>query len=182
MSRYFFDHRNYSKEAKENGLIDPLIEQIIKEGAHNDLKISDRNYMSAINRLIAYMSLETGLNSEMIGYETNTRENRILNFYCNLERVAQLNEKMQKSWFFLECDMKSPVYAASNEHYVCYQYGGVKEIKERFIQNVSDKIAELSESIIPFKFYLENVKVLEFDPNGNKVERADIATILIEKS
>ena len=87
-----YDHINYSETAKENGWINPLVEKIVKTGGHENFNISDQEYMEAINHLLKFLDFETGINATSIGYDSETREDKILNLYWNLARVAELKK------------------------------------------------------------------------------------------
>ncbi|MEW6617259.1 MAG: hypothetical protein AB1333_02450 [Patescibacteria group bacterium] len=88
-----YDHDNCSKTAKENGWINPLVEKVVKTGGHENFNISDKDYIEAINHLLKFLDFETGLNAESIGYDSETREDKILNLYSNLKKVSEFKEK-----------------------------------------------------------------------------------------
>ncbi len=78
------DHKNPTKEAINNGWINPLIAKIVKD-PRIKFEISDEDYIEAINHMILLLNLGTGLNTA-IGYENSTRTDKIFNLYCIYER------------------------------------------------------------------------------------------------
>jgi|GEM_PF-3036305 len=88
-----YDHINYSEVAKKNGWINPLVERVVKTGGHENFNISDKDYIEAINHLLKFLDLKTGINAISIGYESETREDKILNLYWNLKKVSEFKEK-----------------------------------------------------------------------------------------
>jgi len=85
----FVDHENYSKEAKENGWINPTIEKVVKNPLDEDMIISDKDYIGALETMIFWFNFMTGLNTS-IGYDDSTRHHHIYNFYNCLERIKDL--------------------------------------------------------------------------------------------
>ena len=62
----------------DNGWSNTIIDKVIKTGAHDNLSISDKDFISSINTLLTKAGLVSGINV-FIGYKNSTKEDMILN-------------------------------------------------------------------------------------------------------
>jgi hypothetical protein len=70
----FIDHKNPEKHVVDNGWIDDTILRVVNDSLDENMVISDKEYIKALEVMIFWLNFHTGINTS-IGYEDTTRHN-----------------------------------------------------------------------------------------------------------
>jgi hypothetical protein len=81
----FVDHMAPTELEVKNGWVNPTIQRVVNSPLEG-VKISDKEYIKALETMVFWLSFTTGLNTSL-GYDDETRPDCIQNFYNSLEKL-----------------------------------------------------------------------------------------------
>jgi len=78
-----------------NGWSNTIIDKIVETGAHDNLDISDRDFIDSINILLTKAGLISGINVS-IGYSNTTKEDMIYNLHTIIKVLKEIQTREPK--------------------------------------------------------------------------------------
>lgn len=82
----FVDHIHPTEMEIKHGWVNPVIQAVVTKPL-DGVVLTDEEYISALETMVFWLSFTTGINAS-IGYESDTRADKIRNFYDSLKKLT----------------------------------------------------------------------------------------------